>query len=232
MDSTNKYFLPISVILAGLFIGGAVIWNGYRPATIGATPGNDSGSAGTVNIANVNLEGAPYIGDPNAPVTMAVWADFQCPYCKQFEVTTLPQIKQEYVDTGKLKVVFMDFPFQGNDSIDAARYNHAVWKLYPAHYYAWRSAVFAAQDQGGDQGFGDAASIDALNATIPGIDAARVKADVAANASAYDTAIAAERDEGQKFGINATPSSIVGTELVQGALPFADFKQVIDSQVR
>jgi protein-disulfide isomerase len=232
MDSTNNtYFLPIAIILAGLFIGGAVIWNGMRPAAIGAGPGSSGAApalAPAVDIADINLEGSPYIGNPNAPLAMAVWSDFQCPYCKQFEVTTLPQIIEAYVSTGKLRVVFMDFPFQGSDSIDAARYNQAVWKLYPAQYAAWRAAMYNAQDQGGNQGFGNAASIDTLNATIPGLDAKRIKADVEANAAAYDARIAAERDEGQKVGVNATPSIVVGTELIQGALPFADFKAVID----
>jgi protein-disulfide isomerase len=226
MDTTNKYFLPVSVLLAGLFIGGAVIWNGMHPSVSGAPQ------------KNVATDGVPFIGKEDAPVTIAVWTDYQCPYCKAVEVGGIPQIPmdpaipeivRDYVNTGKAKIVFFDFPFLGQDSIDGARYGHAIWKLYPDRYFAWRTAMYEAQDDEGDVGFGDPASIDALNATIPGIDAAKVAADVAANRDAYDALIAAQRAEGQKFGISATPSFIIGAELMQGAAEYAKFKLAIDT---
>jgi protein-disulfide isomerase len=226
-NDTNKYFLPVAVVLAGLFIAGAVVWNGQRPAGP-AGPG----AAPAVDIKNVKLDGDPFIGAANAPVTIALWSDFQCPFCKRFEVETLPSIIKDYVDSGKVKVVFLDFTFLGNDSVSAALYGRAVWKLYPNKYFEWRTAMFDAQDEEGDQGFGDAASIDKLNATIAGIDAAKVAADVKANVSAYQTAVDADRAEAQKAGVNATPSFIIGTTLIQGAYPYANFKAAIDAALK
>lgn len=223
-DTTNKYFLPAAVVIAGLFIAGAVMWSGGRTPTTGGTGPNPSAK---VDIKNVKTDGDPFIGDASAPVTMAFWSDFQCPFCKKFELTTLPQIIKDYVDTGKAKVVFMDFVFLGSDSVAAALYNRSVWKLYPAQYFAWRTAMYEAQDEEGDQGFGDASSIDKLNATIAGIDAAKVAADVAANAATYQAEVDADRAEGQKIGVNATPSLIVGKTLIQGAYPYATFKEAI-----
>jgi protein-disulfide isomerase len=136
------------------------------------------------------------------------------------------------VDAGKVKVVFLDFTFLGNDSIAAALYSRSVWKLYPNKYFEWRTAMFDAQDEEGDQGFGDPASIDKLNATIAGIDAAKVAADVKANASAYQAAVDADRAEAQKAGVNATPSFIIGTTLIQGAYPYANFKEAIDATLK
>ena len=228
-DTTNKYFLPIAVILAGLFIAGAVFWNGSRPAK---APGAGSPSAVTVDIKDVKLDGAPYIGAVDAPVVIAAWSDFQCPFCKRFEVETLSQIVQNYVNTGKVKVVFLDFTFLGEDSVTAALYGRSVWKLYPSAYFAWREATFNAQDEEGDQGFGDAASIDKLNATIAGIDAAKVAADVKANASAYQAAIDADKAEAAKVGINATPSVVIGTQVIAGAYPYATFQSAIDALLK
>lgn len=225
---TNKYFLPAAVIIAGLFIAGAVMWSGARPTNDGTGP---TPSAKT-DIKNVKTDGDPFIGDPSAPITMAFWSDFQCPFCKQFELTTLPLIVKEYVETGKAKIVFMDFNFLGSDSNTAGLYNRSVWKLYPNQYFAWRTAMYEAQDEEGDQGFGDAASIDKLNATIPGIDVAKVAADVQANAAAYQAEADADKREGQKVGVNATPSLIVGTTLIQGAYPFPTFKEAIDAFVK
>lgn len=230
----EKYFLPLAVIVAGVLIAGAVIWNGSRPAGTGAPgPGNPP----AVDIKNVDTEGRPFIGRADAPVTMAFWSDYQCPFCKSFEVGGVPQIAtpaafpdivEKYVTTGKVRVVFMDFAFLGDDSITAAVYGRSIWQLYPERYFVWRTAMYTAQDEEYG-GFGDAASIDKLNATIAGIDAASVAADVRANRAAYEAAAAADRAEGQKHGVNATPSFIVGKQLIQGAYPLATFEAALDS---
>ena len=235
MDTNSKYFLPVSVILAGLFIGGAVIWNGAHPATPGYGTGTSGGFGneesiqkltktirgidaskvaaavkangatykaaieanraeatkfginatpsfviGTtvvagaqpytnfeqalaapldptskVNVRDVLTAGEPSLGNPNAPITIAFWSDFQCPYCKSFETggvpqiptpAAMPEIVKNYVDTGKAKIVFKDFAFLGPDSDTAALWGRAVWELYPVQYMAWRTAMYEAQD--------------------------------------------------------------------------------------
>ena len=231
-EISNKFFLPAAVVIAGLFIAGAVLWNGSRPAQAPGTAGVGVPAAPKVDIKNVKIDGDPFIGQANAPVTIALWSDFQCPFCKRFEEETLPEIIKNYVDAGKVKVVFMDFTFLGNDSIAGALYSRSVWKLYPNQYLAWRTAMFAAQDDEGDNGFGDAASIDKLNAGITGLDAAKIAADVKANASAYQAAVDADKEEAQKAGVNATPSFIIGTTLIQGAYPYANFQAVIDATLK
>lgn len=226
----NKYFLPAAVIVAGILIAGAVMWNGSRPAGTAGPAG--TGAAPKVNIKDVKTDGNPFIGRADAPITIAFWSDFQCPFCKNFEVQTLPQIVKDYVDTGKVKLVFMDFAFLGNDSIDAGVYSRAVWNLYPDSYFAWRTAMYDKQDEESDRGFGDAASIDKLNATIKGIDAAKVAADVKANRGAYEAQINADKTEAQKVGIGATPSFVIGKEVIQGAYPYPTFQAAIDALLK
>lgn len=230
-EISNKFFLPAAVILAGLFIAGAVIWNGSHPTTgTGGTPSAGTAPAPSVNIKDVKTDGDPFIGQQNAPVTIAFWSDFQCPFCKQFEVTTLPQIVQDYVNTGKVKVVFMDFPFLGPDSMVDAEYARAIWALYPDKYFAWRTALYNQQPQ--ENSLSAAANlvwITGVTKSISGIDDAKVAAAVKANQAAYDTAINADKTEGQNLGINATPSFIIGTQLIAGAYPYANFKAAIDS---
>ncbi|MEK7554214.1 MAG: thioredoxin domain-containing protein, partial [Patescibacteria group bacterium] len=125
-NEINKYFLPVAVVVAGLLIAGAVMWNGSRPVDSTGSP--QAGTAPKVNIKDVKTDGNPFIGQASAPVTIAVWSDFQCPFCKRFETETLPLIVKDYVDAGKVKVVMMDFAFLGPDSTAAGEYNRAVWK--------------------------------------------------------------------------------------------------------
>jgi len=231
-NDTSSKFLPAAVIVAGLLIAGAVIWNGSNPSA--GSP--QAGTGSNVDIKDIKTDGNPFIGQANAPVTIAFWSDFQCPFCKSAEVggvpqiptpPSLPEIIKNYVDTGKVKVMFMDFAFLGSDSVTAALYNRSVWKLYPNEYFTWRTAMYVAQDAE-NGGFGDASSIDKLNATISGLDAAKIAADVKANTSTYQAMLDSDKAEAQKVGINATPSFVVGTEVIAGAYPFAKFQSVID----
>lgn len=229
-EISNKYFLPVSVVIAGLLIAGAVIWNGSRPVDSAAP--TQEGTVSAVNIKNVKTDGAPFIGNANAPVTIAAWSDYQCSFCKKFEVEILPQIVKDYVDTGKVKIVFMDLTFLGSDSDTAAVYGRSVWKLYPSQYFAWRTAMYVAQDEGQDMGFGDETSIDKLNATIAGIDATKIAADVKANKNTYEAQINADKTEAQKVGVDATPSFVIGKEVIKGAYPYTTFQVAIDAALK
>ncbi|HQU07560.1 MAG TPA: thioredoxin domain-containing protein [Candidatus Paceibacterota bacterium] len=239
-------YLSVAVVLGALIIGAALYFgHSATPATTGTTGQQTAQPA--VNIKDIKTAGDPYIGNANAPVTVAFWSDYQCPFCKAFEVggvqginiaPALPEIIKNYVDTGKVKVVFMDFPFLGvfpgsnparDDSTTGALYGRAVWKLYPKQYFAWRTAMYKAQDAEGNQGFGDAASIDKLDATIPGLDAQAITADIQANKATYLAAIAADKTQGQQIGVNGTPSFVVGTDFIQGAVSYATFQSAIDT---
>jgi protein-disulfide isomerase len=105
-----------------------------------------------------------------------------------------------------------------------------VWKLYPEQYFPWREAMFHAQDAEGS-GFGNIASIDKLTATISGIDAAKVAADVSANKSAYDTLIARDKAEAAKIDVRSTPSVVIGKKAIAGAYDYATFKAAIDAEL-
>ena len=221
----NPYFIPVAIVLAGLFIGGAVIWNNNNPVMPG---GGDGAPTVPVDIADVKTDGSPFIGDPNAPVTIAYWSDYQCPFCKRFDQETMPILIEKYVNTGKVKIVFKDFQFLGPDSMTGALYGRAVWEVAPSAYKAFHAAMAAAQDEE-HGGFGDAASIDELLKTIPGVDAAAVTAAVKANESRYKGLIESDRAEGARFNINSTPSFIIGKQVIAGAQPAAVFEAAIEA---
>lgn len=236
MESAQKLAVPISIVVAGALIAGAIYLSNTRNAGAPQVVQQPK-----VNIKDVKIAGEPFIGDVNAPVTMAYWADYQCPFCKAVEVGGVPQIPtpsaiplliKNYVDTGKLKIVFKDFPFLGNDSTTAALYEHAVWELYPDKFYSWRSAMFKAQDEEGDQGFGNEASILKLIAKIQGLDANRLKALVAEKKDIYSKAIDADREEGSKFGVKGTPGFIIGTKFIAGADQLSTFTSAIEALLK
>src|SRR3990167_8528952 len=183
----SALILPAAIIIAGLLIGGGLYFGLANSGSLGQ--GGTESPAIAVDIKDVNIDGDPYIGKVDAKVVLAYWFDYQCPYCKAVDVGGIPQIPiepamptlvKDYVETGKLKIVFKDYAFLGEDSTTAALYKHAVWALYPEKFYEWHEAMFHAQDEE-HGGFGDEASILALIKKIPGLDANTLKANVAAN---------------------------------------------------
>ena len=221
----NAFIIGASVIIAALMLGGHF--------TTGAgTAKDDTAQQPTVaaDIKNVKTDGAPFVGNPQAKVALAYWSDYQCPFCKQFETTTFQNILKDYVQSGKVAIVFKDFSFLGDDSVTAAEYGHALWDLYPDKYFAWREAMYNAQD-GENTGFGNEASIMKLTATVPGVDAGKVQKQVSAKKDVYQKMIEADKAEGASMGIQGTPSFITGTKLISGNNPYADFKKALDSQL-
>ncbi len=224
----EKYLTPIAVIVGAGIIALAFMFGQGG----GAKPGAQK-PAVAVDVKDVKTDGVPFIGSPTAPATLAVWFDYQCPFCKQFEQTVTPQLIENYVKTGKLKIVFKDFQFLGEDSVTASLYAHAVWEAYPESFHDWLTAVMDAQDDEGDQGFGDLASIEKVTKEkVPAIDTAKVKALIESKKAEYTKSMNDSRAEGSAFGINGTPSVIVGTKLLSGAVPYATIAAAIDESLK
>lgn len=225
----DKYLTPIAVILAGVIIAFALMY-GHGA---GKTDQQAGTGAAAVDVKNIKTDGDPFIGDKNAPNTMVIFYDYQCPFCKQFEQNVTPKLIDTYVKTGKLRIVFKDFQFLGNDSMDAAVFARALWETQPDKFYDWYVAMFKAQDQEGDQGFGDLASVEKLAGTIQGIDVSKVDALVKSKRADYEKAIMADRTEGASLGINGTPTIVVGTQVFTGMSPeqfFTSISGVIDGK--
>ncbi len=237
----NPLLIPASIVIGAIIIGLFLMIGLSRGGTSTGQPAAGAAAAIPVNVKDVKTAGDPYIGSQNAPIVMVYWSDYQCPFCKAFEVggvsginqpAVLPTLIQKYVDTGKLKIVFKDFPFLGNDSTTAAEYEHAIWELYPTQFYAWRTAMFTAQDAEGDQGFGDAASIDQLiSSKFPQMSDSKIKQQITANKAKYDAAINADKQEGSTFGISGTPGFVTGTQMIGGFEALATFTAAIDKQL-
>ncbi len=235
--SPGDILIPLAIIIAGGMISGTIVWTA-RQATLqqaAMAPVDSNASAQPpappANIADVNLDGAAYIGDAKAPVTMAYWFDYQCPYCKQEEETVFPQLEKDYVDTGKLKIVFKDFAFLGPDSDVASRAARAVWAVAPDQFRAWHKAMFDHQDQE-NAGWGSEDDILALTATIPGIDMAKVKQVMNDKSADFSKAMEADANEGYSMGVGGTPSFLVGKQMMVGAQPYEKLKAAIDAELK
>lgn len=222
----DKYLMPIAVLLGLILIAVAIAFGGR--GLVQEQTGQPQ--AGEVSIEDVKTDTSPSVGERGAPVTIAVWFDYQCPFCKRFELETLEQVFVNYVETGKVRIVYKDYQFLGPDSMTAAVFARAVWEAHPDLFHGWYKAVMTAQDEE-HGGFGDLASVTAVTRTVPGVDVDRVLSLMESKKAQYEAAIAADRAEGAALGINGTPGAIIGTNLVAGAQSYASVAALIDAEL-
>ncbi len=238
----NKLSIPSAIIVAGLIIAGAVFFatgssnkfkpnNNNRAQVAGRQqPQRQQPTKQAVDISKVDIKGEPFIGNPNAPVTIAYWSDYQCPFCKRFEEGALTQVIKNYVNTGKVKIVFKDFQFLGPDSQTAGLAARAVWEVAPNKFYLFHKAMYDRQDEE-NSGWGNKADILKLIKGL-GINSVKVGQLMTNNANEYQQEMSADRAEGSSFGINGTPGVIIGNNIIAGAQPYSAVKQLIDLQLQ
>lgn len=87
--------------------------------------------------------GSPVLGDSNAPITILEWGDYQCTFCYKFHQDTLNVLDEDFIKTGKVKLVFKDFPLNGPDSVLAAEASFCAhdqekyWEYHDELYKNW-----------------------------------------------------------------------------------------------
>jgi len=247
----EKLLTPFSIIIAGGLIGLSVIFSN-NPSILGlkstvnkadiqeitdsvaGQPTPTNLPAPVPSILEVELDDDAVLGSVDAPVTIIEFSDYECPFCKSYFTNTLPDIKKNYVDTGKVKIVYRDFPLGFHNPLATTE---AI-------------AAECARKQGGDQVYfdyhdkiftntnsnGNGLTVDKLYgfATDLGLDSAGLKTCV--EAKEFEEEVNADLAYGSSVGVSGTPSFFVGKsgetsitgELVVGAQPFATFQQLID----
>ncbi len=228
----NTISLPAAIVVGSIVIAGAIIWasGGYHASNaLGTTPQKQATPQQNVDMSKVKINGEPFAGNPQASVAIAYWFDYQCPFCKQFEEQTMPQVVKDYVDTGKIKVVFKDFQFLGPDSQTLGRYSRAVWDVAPGKFYQWHKAVY--DNQGTENtGWATKEKIISITASVLGAsDAAKASQLVVAKGTEYQKAMDSDRAEGGTFGVDGTPGFVIGKQLLSGAQPYAQIKAAIET---
>jgi protein-disulfide isomerase len=143
------------------------------------------------------------LGNPEAKVTIYEFADLQCPFCKQYTTTVLPDLVQRYVKPGKVKMVFRNLTFIGPDSVTAARAASAAGNQNKL----WDFQDLFYKNQGTENtGYVTDKFIENI-AKQAGIDPAKLKADM--SAPTVEQELGEAQQQASDFGINSTPSFLI-----------------------
>ncbi len=217
--------LVIIAVLAVVSLAGG---SPTSPAQTGAA-GNGAGQRAADPTTGARLAvprrqpGDPLaLGPVNAPVVVAEWGDFQCPFCRVFNQSSEPALLRQYVDTGQVRFEWHDFAYLGPESVLGARAARAAGRQ--GKFWQYHDALYNDQPRE-NTGAVTAATLTATAARL-GLNVPEFQRDD--DDPAIAQAVTADQADGTRLGIAGVPSFVIGSQLIFGAQPLATFQQAID----
>ena len=192
----------------------------------GSAYGNDETPSNPQNL-EVDIEGEPFKGDENAPVTIVEFSDYECPFCGRFYSQTLPLLEEEYIDTGKVKFVFKDFPLGFHQMAEPASVaancvhkelgNDKYWQMHDLIFDEIVARTPLTQDL--------------LNSFAKEVGVNEEMYTMCIEDDEMKKEVQADFKEGSALGVSGTPSFIIEGELIVGAQPFSVIQEVIERKL-
>lgn len=159
-------------------------------------------------------------GSASAPVTIVEFSDYQCPFCARFYQQTLPQIQENYIDTGKVKFIYRDYPLASIHPLAQKAAEAAECAGEQGKYFDMHDMLFTKGVTGGVEAYKQFA--------------ADLKLDTAKFNECLDSGkmaaeISKDTQDGNAAGVQGTPAFIINGQIISGAQPYANFQAAIDA---
>lgn len=182
----------------------------------------------------ISLDDDPIRGNPDAPITILEFSDFQCPFCARFHSQTLPSIMEEYIDTGKANFVYRDFPIQSIHPNALPAAVAAECANEQGKYWQYHDTLFEKQNSWAKLDTDSVISTFSQYAEEVGLQ--KQQFDSCLESGKYLEEIQHDLNDGRSYDVTGTPGFFIGNEEIgfvklSGAQPFDSFKKVIDSQL-
>ena len=210
----KKYYFLIPIIIGS--IAGLIVVAGTA----------DNNNSNALTISKLTDNGSPIMGDPDAPITILEWGDYQCTFCYKFHQDTLDIINEEFIKTGKVKVIFKDFPLNGPDSKLAAESSYCAhdqgkyWEYHDQLYENWAGERTGWITREALSGFAKSINLDTA------------EFNKCLNESKHENKINSIYEFGKQIGIDATPSFLVFNDekiiKIRGNQPLEVFLKTFD----
>jgi protein-disulfide isomerase len=178
----------------------------------------------------IGVDDDPMLGSPDAKVLVIEFGDYQCPSCRMFWKDIEPRLKKEYIDTGKMKLVFRDFPLMQTHpeallsamAVNCARDQNKYWEFH--------DKVFREQYNKGD---------DIIRMKPADLKkwAKDIKLDSAAfdqclDSEKYKSEVLKDKMEGEAAGVQGTPTFFINGRVMGGAQQYPEYKKLIDELLK
>jgi protein-disulfide isomerase len=168
-------------------------------------------------------------GSPKAPVLMVEYASMTCPHCARMSNDVMPKVKKDYIDTGKLRYVFREYSLDG-----AARLASAVARCLPEdNYFSFIDLLFRNQDKWAKDADGDGTITKediiaglVAQGKFAGMSQEKVKS-CADDKKNLDVVDANYQEGNSKYGVDSTPTFIIGGQVHKGEMTYEQFQEII-----
>jgi protein-disulfide isomerase len=201
--------------------GGPAVLAAAQAASPATPPRVDGGAAVPAQAVAAPNPDDKVLGAADAPVTIIEYASLTCPHCATFHSETLPQIKSKYIDTGKVKLVYRDFPFD-ELGLRAAMTAHC---LEPDSYFGFLDVLFRSQDKW-SRSNDPIAALKQL-ARLAGMQDADFDA-CQKNEAVADRVLQGRIDGQNTHDVRATPTFIINDQKISGAQSFEKMSEIIE----
>ena len=194
------------------------------------TPKMDQIGPEKITMDTFVSNGSPILGDPDAPITLVEFGDYQCHYCNVFFQSIEKDILKNYVDTGKVKIIFKDYNIIGEDSVKASQGAHCAndqglfWEYHDILYSNWT---------GENNGWASSENL-AIFAQQIGLN--MNKWSECMNKGSHSQIILKSNDDARTLELTGTPAFFIinsdgKVSKLFGAQPFEVFKKIFDEQL-
>ncbi len=203
------------------------------PGASGAAASPEASPEGSPAASQTDGSQVLAIGDPNAPVKIQEWADYQCPVCAQWAMDEESKLVEQYVNTGKVYLEFHDFAFldrffasgAGRESVRAAE--AARCAMDQGQGYEMHKTIYANHSGENEGAFSQDRLVQMAEAL--GMDTATFESCL--DDETYLDAVRASYDEAINLGVNSTPTFFINGEQVTGYQTFEQLQQRIDAEL-
>ncbi|MEP7086520.1 MAG: DsbA family protein [Gemmatimonadota bacterium] len=211
---------PLIAAVAAL----AIVLACSKSSSASAATASEAATAGPDSLLLKRADHARILGSPSATVWVVEVSDFQCPYCRQFHDESYAELKRAYVDSGKVRLAYVNFPlsmhknsFAASETAMCAAAQDKFWQLHDALFVTQKQWETLPLPQ---------PMFDSL-AAANGVELGAFRKCVAAHIT--KPMIEADMDRASKAGVESTPTFLIGGMMLTGAQPVANFRRAIDS---
>ena len=219
----NKKVLILGVIVIAIIAGVAASLSASTSETVNLDMGRMHGTISTAM-------GSPILGDPSAPITIIEFGDYQCHQCFNWFHNTKPELTRDYIETGKVNLVFVDLAFLGSDSPKAAQASYCAEDQ--EMYWDYHDLLYASQESTIDGGWADSERLKAFAFSL-GLDMELFESCL--DSGKYSKRVQYNIQQARDHGVRGTPGFFIvgpdGQQQLGGAQPFSVFKQILDPMV-
>jgi protein-disulfide isomerase len=219
----NKIGVILGVIVIAIIAGVAASLSASSSETVNLDMGRTHGTISTAM-------GSPILGDPSAPITIVEFGDYQCHQCYNWFHNTKPAIVEDYIETGKANLIFVDLAFLGRDSPIAAQASYCAEDQ--EMYWEYHDTLYNFQDSKIDGGW---ANSERLKAFASSLELDMDLFNSCLDSEKYSKRVQYNNQQARDNGVLGTPGFFIvgpdGQEQLGGAQPFSVFKQVLDKMV-